>query len=101
MKPRPSNLIPFAPFDGVPPLHNLDQKTIRMLRKLADQTGWTVEGCIRQAVEEFVAKLAAEEELETKIIAFRETRLMRFARAKTSAALISFLTRSRSGTCGT
>ena len=75
MKPRPSNLIPFAPFDGVPPLHNLDQNTIRMLRKLADQTGWTVEGCIRQAVEEFVAKLAAEEELETKIIAFRETRL--------------------------
>jgi hypothetical protein len=75
MKPRLSNLVPFAPFDGLPPLHRLDRKIMKRLRKLANRTGWTVERCIREAVKEFVAKLAAEEEQETKIIASRETRL--------------------------
>jgi hypothetical protein len=75
MKPRLSNLVPFAPFDGLPPLHRLDQKIMKRLRKLANRTGLTVERCIREAIEEFVAKLTAEGEQETKIIASRETRL--------------------------
>jgi len=68
MKARPPNLIPFAPFDGVPPLHKLDQKMMRRLRKLADQTGWTVERCIREAIADFVAKHPAEEDAPAKPI---------------------------------
>jgi hypothetical protein len=75
MKSGTSNLMPFAPFDGLPPLHKLDQRMMRSLRKLADQTGWTVERCMREAIADFVAKHVAEEGLETKIIDFRETRL--------------------------
>jgi hypothetical protein len=75
MKARPSNLIPFAPFDGVPPLHKLDQKMMRKLRNLADRTGCTVERCIREGFADFVTRYAAEEELDRKIIAFRETSL--------------------------
>jgi hypothetical protein len=75
MKRGTSNLLPFAPFDGLPPLNKLDQKMMRSLRKLADQTGWTVERCIREGIADFVAKHAAEQDLETKIIDFRETRL--------------------------
>ena len=40
---------------------------MRKLRKLADRTGWTVEGCIREAIAEFVAKHSAEEDLEEKL----------------------------------
>jgi hypothetical protein len=68
MKARPPNLIPFAPFDGVPPLHKLDQKMMKKLRKLADRTGCTVERCIREGFADFVTRHAAEEELERKII---------------------------------
>jgi hypothetical protein len=75
MKTRASNLIAFAPFNGLPPLHKLDQRMMRNLRKLADRTGWTVERCMREAIADFVVKHAAEEDLETKIIDFRETRL--------------------------
>jgi hypothetical protein len=74
MKRRPSNLVPFAPFDGVPPLHKLDQKIMRRLRKLADRTGWTVERCIRKGFADFVTKHAAVEELKAKIIDFRKRR---------------------------
>jgi hypothetical protein len=75
MKTRASNLIPFAPFDGVPPLHKLDQKMMKKLRNLADRTGCTVERCIREGFADFVTRHAAEEELEAKIIDFRETHL--------------------------
>jgi hypothetical protein len=75
MKTRPSNLMPFAPFDGLPPLHKLDQKIMRRLRKLADRTGWTVERCIREGFADFVIKHAAREELKAKIIDFRATHL--------------------------
>jgi hypothetical protein len=75
MKARPSNLIPFAPFDGLPPLHKLDQKMMKKLRNLADRTGCTVERCIREGFADFVNRHAAEEELEAKIIDFRETHL--------------------------
>jgi hypothetical protein len=75
MKARPSNLIPFAPFDGLPPLHTLDQKMMKKLRNLADRTGCTVERCIREGFTDFVTRHAAEEDLERKIISFRETRV--------------------------
>lgn len=75
MKARPSNLIPFAPFDGLPPLHKLDQKMMKRLRKLADRTGSTVERCIREGLADFVTRHAADEKLEAKIIDFCETEL--------------------------
>lgn len=70
MKARPSNLIAFALFDGVPPLHKLDQKMMRRLRKLADRTGCTVEDLIRKRILQFVAGAEAESHLENKIISF-------------------------------
>ena len=70
MKTRASNLIAFAPFDGVPPLHKLDQKMMKKLRKLADRSGLTVEYHIHEAIAQFLAKHEPEKELETKIISF-------------------------------
>jgi hypothetical protein len=70
VKTPASNLMPFAPFTGLPPLHKLDQKMMRRLRKLADQTGWTVERCIREAIADFVAKHPAEEDAPAKPIKF-------------------------------
>jgi hypothetical protein len=72
MKSRLSNPIQLAPFDGLPPLHKLDQKMMRSLRKLADQTGCTVEDLVHEAIAQFVAKLELERELENKIISFPE-----------------------------
>ena len=48
---------------------------MKKLRKLADRTGCTVEGYIREGFAEFVARHSAEEGLEGKIIDFRETRV--------------------------
>ena len=70
MKPRLSNLVAFAPFDGLPPLHKLDQRMMKNLRMLADRTGCTVEDLIHKGIVQFVAKAGAESELENKIISF-------------------------------
>jgi hypothetical protein len=70
MKPHLSNLVPFAPFDGLPPFYKLDQRMMKSFRKLADLTGCTVEDLIREATAQFVAKCEAQGELETKIIRF-------------------------------
>ena len=43
---------------------------MRKLRKLADQTGSTVEDLIHEGILEFVAKFEAERELETKVVRF-------------------------------
>ena len=69
MKGSPENITPFV-LEGLPPLHKLNQKMMRKLRKLADQTGCTVEYHIREAISHFVAKLEAENELENKIVNF-------------------------------
>jgi hypothetical protein len=67
---RGPNITPFAPFDGLPPLHKVDQATMRRLRKLADQRGSSVEKLIHEAIEQWVALCEAERELETKVIRF-------------------------------
>ena len=64
------NMTSFPPFDGFPPLHKVNQTTMRRLRELADQRGWSVEGLIHEALEQWVAQCQAERELETKIIRF-------------------------------
>ena len=74
MKRSPENVVSFV-LDGLPPLQKLDQKMMRKLRKLADRSGLTVEGYIREAIAQFVANHSAEEDLERKIISFRETRV--------------------------
>ena len=69
MKTLPRNIVPFV-LRGLPPLNKLDQGMMRKLRKLADQTGSTVEDLIHEGILEFVAKSEAERELETKVVRF-------------------------------
>jgi hypothetical protein len=64
------NLMPFAPFDGLPPLHQVDQTMMRGLGELADRRGWTVEHLIHEALGRWVAQCETERELEMKIIRF-------------------------------
>lgn len=64
----PENVAPFT--IGGWPVDALSQGTMRLLRKIADQDGWTIEEVMTVAMEEFVAKHKAEKELETKIICF-------------------------------
>ena len=64
----PNNVAPFT--IGGWPVDALSQGTMRLLRKIADQDGWTLEEVMTLAMEEFVARRKAEKELETKIICF-------------------------------
>jgi len=64
----PKNVAPFT--IGGWPVDALSQGTMRLLRKIADQDGWTIEEVMTAAMEEFVARRKAEKELETKIICF-------------------------------
>ena len=64
----PRNITPFI-LDGWP-IDSLDQETIVELRKLSDQTGWTLAEVMREVTNEYVAKRQAENELEKKIIKF-------------------------------
>jgi hypothetical protein len=70
VKTLPLNLMPFAPFDGLPPLHRVDQTMMIRLRELADRRGRSVENLIRETLEQWVARCNAERELKTKIIRF-------------------------------
>lgn len=72
MKTLPPNIMPFTPFDGLPPLDKVDQTMMRTLRKLANLRGGSVEDVIHEALEQFLAKCKAERELEAKIIGFRK-----------------------------
>jgi hypothetical protein len=69
VKTSPQTIAPFV-LEGLPPFHKLDQRMMKNLRRLADRTGCTVEGLIREVVAEFVTKLEAEADLEDKIINF-------------------------------
>jgi hypothetical protein len=64
----PKNLAPFT--IGGWPVDALSQGTIRLLRKIAQEDGWTIEEVITAAMEEFVVMRKAEEEPKTKIIQF-------------------------------
>jgi hypothetical protein len=66
----PKNVAPFT--IGGWPVDVLPQGTMRLLRKIADQDGWTIEEVMTAAMEEFVVRRKAEKELKTKIICFRE-----------------------------
>jgi hypothetical protein len=68
MKALPRNVTPFT-LEGWP-LDALDQETMVELRKLADQSGWTLAEVMREVTEEYVARRKAEKELETKVIKF-------------------------------
>jgi hypothetical protein len=64
----PENVAPFT--IGGWPVDALSQGTMRLLRKIADQDGWTIEEVMTVTMEEFVATRKAEKELETKVICF-------------------------------
>jgi hypothetical protein len=70
MEKLPPNIMPFAPFDGLPPLDKVDQTMMRRLRELADRRGWSVEHLIHEVLEQWVLQCQASRELETKIIRF-------------------------------
>jgi hypothetical protein len=70
MKTLPPNVILFAPFDGLPPLHKVDRTMMRRLRELADRRAWSVEELIHEALGRWVAHCEMERELETKTIRF-------------------------------
>ena len=63
---QPGNVTPFT-LDGWP-LDALDQETIVELRKLSDQTGWTLAQVMRKMANEYMAKVRTETELKKKII---------------------------------
>ena len=64
----PRNVTPFT-LDGWP-LDAFDQTTLVKLRKLADQTGWTIADIMHDLMKEYVARHKAEGEREAKIIRF-------------------------------
>ena len=64
----PKNVAPFT--IGGWPVDALSQGTIRLIRKIADEDGWTIEEVMTSAMEQFVATRKAEKQLETKIICF-------------------------------
>jgi len=63
---RLPNVTPFT-LDGWP-LDALDQETIVELRRLSDQTGWTLAEVMRRMANEYMAKVRTETELKKKII---------------------------------
>jgi hypothetical protein len=71
VKSIPKSAENVAPFTiGGWPVDAISRGTMRLLRKIADQDGWTMEEVMTAAMEEFVARRKAEKELETKIICF-------------------------------
>jgi len=64
----PKNVAPFT--IGGWPVDALSQGTIRLLRRIAQEDGWTIEEVMTAAMEEFVVMRKAEEELKTKVIQF-------------------------------
>ena len=67
------------------PVGALDQPMMRLMRKIADINGWTVE----EVMMAFVERCEAERKFKAKIIPFPKIRstVTKSARAKTSAAL--------------
>jgi hypothetical protein len=63
---RAPNLMPFAPFDGLPPLQQLDQTMMMRLRELADRRDLSVENLIHEALGQWLARCEVEREPEAK-----------------------------------
>ena len=64
----PRNVAPFT--TGGWPVDALSPGTMRLLKKIADQDGWTIEEVMTITIGEVVAERRAEKELGTKIICF-------------------------------
>jgi hypothetical protein len=64
MKALPQNVTAFKM--GGWAMHNLDQKMLRRLKRIADRNGFTLEEAMTDAVRSFLAEC----ELEEKIIRF-------------------------------
>ena len=64
----PENVAPFT--IGGWPVDALSPGTIRLLRKIAQEDGWTIEEVMTAAMEEFVIGRKSEKELAMKIITF-------------------------------
>ena len=71
MRTLPSNVTPFN-LDGWP-LDALDQTAMAELRKLADQTGWTVAEIMHEVTQECMAQRQAQNDFSTKILTFPMT----------------------------
>jgi hypothetical protein len=66
--PWPKKVAPFT--IGGWPVDALSEGTMRLLRKIADREGCTLEEVMTTAMKEFVVGRKAEKELQTKIIRF-------------------------------
>jgi hypothetical protein len=77
MRTLPRNVTPFK-LDGWP-LDALDQTAMVELRKLADQTGWTVAEVMHEVTQEYLARRQAENDLPAKILKFPKRQVSRIA----------------------
>jgi hypothetical protein len=64
----PENVEPFC--IGRWSVDRLDQKMLETMRRIADDRNWTIEEVMDDALAQFVERLEAERELETKILPF-------------------------------
>ena len=85
MRTSPRNVTPFT-LEGWP-VDALNQTTLVELRKLADETGWTVADIMHDLMEEFVAKHKAENAREAKIIRFPKRLRARIADSSSTNAV--------------
>ena len=77
MRTLPRNVTPFK-LDGWP-LDALDQTAMVELRKIADQTGWTIAEVMHEVTQEYVARRQAENDLPAKILKFPKRKASRIA----------------------
>ena len=87
MRTLPRNVTPFK-LDGWP-LDALDQTAMVELRKLADQTGWTVAEVMHEVTQEYVAKRQAENDLPAKILKFPKRQVSQIAGSSSRNAVSS------------
>jgi hypothetical protein len=64
----PPNITPFAPCDGLPPLHKIDQATMRRLGELADRRGCSVEDLIHQAIGQWIVIASIAGEARARVV---------------------------------
>jgi len=87
MRTLPRNVAPFK-LDGWP-LDALDQTAMVELRKLADQTGWTVGEVMHEVTQEYVARRQAENDLPAKILKFPKRQVSQIAGSSSRNAVRS------------
>ena len=74
MEELPPNMMLFAPFDGLPPLQEVDQTMMRRLREFSNRKGGNVEDVIRQAIEQFVVKCGPKGNSKRRLSDFRNAK---------------------------